>query len=69
MILDDRERQKFIEWLEMTAETCRGMAEQMEKLPSPAMQELIKRERFKAAACLLIASDLKGAEVMTIARG
>jgi len=66
MLLDDKERQKFIAWLEITAETCKGMAEQMEKLPSPAMTELVKKEKIKAGACLLIANDLRSAESLTI---
>ena len=66
MILDDKDKIKFIKWLEITAETCKGMAEQIESIPGVHMVELAKREKIKAGACLLIAHDLLNSELMTI---
>lgn len=70
MILDDKEKERFITWLEITAESCRIIAEQFEKLPGPEpTTELIRREKQKAAACLIIAADLKNAESISIGDG
>ena len=66
MMLDDKERLRFIEYLEFTALTCKGMAVQFSKMPGGIMCELEKREKLKAGACLLIANDLKNAEGDTI---
>lgn len=66
MLLTDKERTRFVKWLEMTASNCTGMAKQCELLSGPAISEIAKREKIKAAACLLIACDLQSAESMTI---
>jgi hypothetical protein len=66
MILTDIERRRFVAWLEMTAETCGGIAIQMEKLPDPVSAQLVQMERAKAAACLFIANDLRNTETMVI---
>lgn len=66
MTLSDKERRRFVLWLEMTADTCEEMAEQMEKVPGEHMVKLAKRERIKAASCALIACDLNKAETITI---
>ena len=64
--MTNKERVVFIEWLEMTANTCQCMAEQMDKLSSPVMNEIIKRENIKASACLLISKELKNCQIMII---
>jgi len=63
MLLEGLERDIFIQWLEDTAETCRLMEKQLEKIGHPATTKLAKREKIKAAACILIANDLKRAEI------
>ena len=66
MVLDEQDKIKFIKWLEITSETCKGMAGQMESISGMHMVELAKREKIKASACLLIAHDLLNSEIMTI---
>jgi len=66
MLLDEKEKLRFIEYLEITAENCKGIAEQMSKAGGTVMEQLEKRERTKAAACLLIANDLRNSEPTTI---
>lgn len=67
MTLDDKDKDKFLVWLEGSAKTSKGMVEQFESLPSdPVMEEIIKREKMKMAAYLIVAEDLKSWEAMTL---
>lgn len=57
--LDSRQRLIFMEWCKSQAETCRAMADQMEKLMVNALSDqLSKRERQKAAAFTIVAMEL-----------
>ena len=67
LLLTEAERIRFAEWLELQAETAKGMAHQMEKMSiMPAMIELEKR---RIAAYLLVASGLRNTETMTVGDG
>ena len=58
-LLDPRQRLVFMEWCKSQAETCRAMADQIEKLMANAMSDhLSKRERQKAAAFTIVAMEL-----------
>lgn len=58
-LLDPRQRLIFMEWCKSQAETCRAMADQIEKLMANAMSDqLSKRERQKAAAFTIVAMEL-----------
>ncbi len=62
--LDAKERDKFVAYLEQEAVTNKGMAEQMEKLK--VHNVMVQKLKMKAAACIIIALDLRGIEDMTI---
>ena len=58
-LLTTTERLRFVEYCKSQAESCRLMAEQMGKLGAhPAAEELMKREKAKAAAYSIVAIDL-----------
>ena len=57
MLLDPRERLVFMQWCRQQAESCKGVAAQMEKLPG-AIDEMVKRERAKAVAFHIVALEL-----------
>ncbi len=63
--LDEKERQRFVAYLEQEAVTNKGMAEQIEKLGA-VHEVMVKRLRIKSGACIVIADDLKRAEDMTL---
>jgi len=59
VILDIRERLRFMEYCKQQAESAREIADQMEKMMSHAISDtLAKRERQKAAAYSIVAMDL-----------
>ncbi len=64
ILLNEKEREKFVAYLEQEAVTNKGMAEQMEKLKGhDAMAKILK---MRAAACIIIADDLRRIETMKI---
>lgn len=65
MLLDVKEREKFITWLEQEALNSNGMAEEMAKLGT-MHEPMAKRLRTKATACTIIAEDLRRTESMSI---
>ena len=66
MLLTDQERERFIQYLQLCAETSEGMAKEIAKLPGGGMEVLEKRERMKATAYRVILADLQSAEKMTL---
>lgn len=66
-LLTDEEKHRFSEWLQIQIDSCKGMAEQMEKMTGPVGQELAKRERIKAAAFMVVYKDINSGETMEIA--
>ena len=66
MVLDDKEKERFIAYLELSAASCKGMIEQFRKLPDPVSEGWIKKEKIKMAAYLIVAEDLKSRESMTL---
>ena len=60
--LDAEERDKFAAWLEQEAVTNKGMGEQMAKLKGH--EQMAKRLQMKAAACTIIAMQLRSTEDM-----
>lgn len=54
MLLEDKDKERFILWLEQTAETSKGIAKEMEKMPGHVMNILIQREKIVADACIVI---------------
>lgn len=57
-LLDAKERDRFATWLEQEAESDRAIAEQAGKFGT-GMDVIVKRNLVRAAACLLIANDLR----------
>jgi len=66
MLLTKEEREKFAAYLQQDAESSDAMAKQFDKMSSPVVREMAKRERSYAAACLLIIHKLLSAEDMTL---
>lgn len=65
-LLTDAERQRFLQWLEMQAESSKAMLAQFEKL-SPALAEtLAAKEKQELAGYLIVARVLRSSESMTI---
>lgn len=65
-LLTDNERQRFLQWLEMQAESSRLMLKQFESL-SPALAEtLTAKEKRELAGYLIVAQVLRSSESMTI---
>lgn len=62
--LDVKEREKFAAYLEQEAATNNGMAKEMEKIK--VQEFVVKRMEMKAAACIIIANDLREIEDMKI---
>lgn len=58
-LLTALERARFASWLEENAESARLIVGQMEKMQhNPAMDSLIKQNRFEELACRFIAIKL-----------
>ena len=68
MLIDEKEKERFIAYLELNAASCKGMIEQFEKMPGPIMDELVKREKQKMVAFLIVADELKNGESMTVSK-
>ena len=60
-LLDAKERDRFATWLEREAESDKAVAEQA-KMSGASMDVFVKRNLIRAAACLLIANDLRRIE-------
>lgn len=58
MLLEPRQRLLFMEWCKRQADSSNAIAEQIEKLPTPATAAIAKRERQKAAAFAIVALEL-----------
>ena len=58
MILELRERLRFIEYCKTQAESSKAIARQLEKMPGPAGEEMVKREKMKAAGYSIVAMEL-----------
>ncbi len=64
-ILEEDEKKRFLEWLNIQIDTSRGMAEQMEKmfgLTSP----LTKQERLRLAGFEIVARYIMEGESFTV---
>lgn len=68
LLLTDKERERFAAYLNFQADTYKGLIKEMEKMPGPVITEIIKREKFKIAAYLVVASDLSNSEGWDIER-
>ncbi len=66
MTLTDSERVKFADYLDACAGDSEGIARQMESLPGPMMEALVKRERAMVAAYRIVAARLRDAESMKV---
>lgn len=62
--LTDAERDRFARWLEMEADTDKGMIEQAKELPH--MEVMVKRMTARMHAYLIVADVLRKTESMTI---
>jgi len=59
MLLDSRQRLIFMEWCKTQAESCRAIADQIDKsMVDGIAGQLSKRERQKAAAFSIVAMEL-----------
>ena len=59
MLLDPRQRLIFMEWCKTQADSCRAIADQIDKSMAHGMaDQLSKRERQKAAAFSIVAMEL-----------
>lgn len=65
-LLTDAEKHRFSQWLQLQIESCKAMAEQMEKMAGPIGEELAKRERLKGAAFLIVYREINSGEKMEI---
>ena len=66
LLLDEKDKDKFAMYCEQNAESCKGMITQFEKMPGPTMEEMVRREKQKMAAFLIVAADLRSGESVTI---
>lgn len=66
MILTDEERTKFMKYLEVSMNSCIQMALQFEKIVNVVGKEMADKERRKASACMLLLTDLRNTETMTV---
>jgi hypothetical protein len=58
-LLTPKEQLRFSIYCRIQAEACEGMAKQMAKMSGEAMQELVRREKAKAAAFRVVARTLE----------
>jgi hypothetical protein len=65
-LLTDAERQRFLQWLELQAESSRAMLKQFESLPSNVAEAMSRREKQELAGYLIVANVLRSSESMTI---
>ncbi len=68
MLLSLAEKVRFIEYLEIEADSSEQLVVQLEKLGTPPVLELARREKTLAAACRLILARLKSGETQEMQR-
>jgi hypothetical protein len=66
LLLTDEERQRFADWLEMSADSNEQIAAQMERVGSPPMMAVAKLNRTEAAAMRVVLRKLRTTESMSI---
>ena len=66
LLLTQKESDRFSAWLRHEAESNRVMIRQMEKLLSPSMELLIKKDKTEMVAFLIVADKLDRTERMSI---
>jgi len=64
LLLDEREKKRFAEYLERQALSYKGIVEQMEKTNIPEL--VTKHIKQKALAFMLVANELRNAESFTV---
>jgi hypothetical protein len=64
LLLTEQERQRFAGYLELDAKTDADMAEKMKAIGAPEV--VMRQRRMLAAAKMLVAKELRSAEVVTI---
>lgn len=65
-LLTDQEKQRFLQWLELQAESSRLMLKQFESLPPVVAETLIAREKWNLAGFIVVATYLRSGETMTV---
>lgn len=65
MLLEARDRLRFLEYCTQQSCSCRSMAEQMEKIPG-MIPQAIQREKQKAAAFAIVAMELASVEEFSV---
>jgi hypothetical protein len=63
-LLDEHEKRRFSEWLELEISSTQAIILQLEKMKVPA--ELLKREQIRAAACAVVLRYINAGESMTV---
>lgn len=66
-LLTDQERQRFIEYLEMEADSNDQMAGHLERIGGPAMLAVANMHRGESNALRIVAKRLKSIESITVA--
>lgn len=65
-LLTDAERQRFLQWLEMQAESSKAMLKQFESLPAKVAEAMMTKEKRELAGYLIVAHVLRSSESMSI---
>lgn len=65
-LLTDSERQRFLQWLEMQAESSKAMLKQFENLPPVVAEAITAKEKRELAGYLIVAHVLRSSESMSI---
>lgn len=65
-LLTDEEKRRFLQWLELQAESSRAMLKQFESLPSAVAEAMTAREKRDLAGFLTVAHYLRSGESMTV---
>lgn len=68
-LLTNEEKQRFLEWLELQAESSRAMLKQFESLPSAVAEVMIRKEKRDLAGFIIVANHLRSGESMAIGEG
>ncbi len=66
LFLEPEEKIRFINWLVLTAETAKGMGQQMANIK--VHEKLVKKEFATAAACLIVLDLLQNGESVTVGK-
>jgi len=66
LLLTQKESDRFSAWLRHEAESNRGLIVQMEKMKSPSIEMLIKKNKQEIVAFLIVADKLDGTERVEI---